>query len=157
MFQDKRIHPALSLGVVMGISLLFYSCKTTNPNFEATDTNNNGEMEAAELEAAITKSMFKIADTNGDGSLSPEEVAKAAPDRPKAKFVENDKDKSGGISYEELVLVVDEEDTFDEFIKKMDVNNDGKISRTEAKEFHSAMSAAERDQNLTPLERLFDQ
>tara|TARA_R110002096_G_scaffold39182_19_gene107443 strand:- start:93 stop:587 length:495 start_codon:yes stop_codon:yes gene_type:complete len=144
----------LLFAVILGISFVS-GCVTTGPNLGATDSDKDGQLDVAELEAALTRSVFDIGDSNKDGKLSKEEVRKAAPERPDSKFALNDKDKSGYLSYGEVVQFVDEEGSFDKILEKIDLNGDSIIDPKEAGRFHDAMTAADRDQNLTPLERYF--
>ena len=95
---------------------------------------------------------IKAADTNADGLLSRSEAA-ALP-RIAEHFDEIDANKDGQVSFEELRAAFGKHRHGDRF-KRMDTDNDGKISRAEALAAAEAMFAradANKDGFVTPDE-----
>ncbi|MGH1329786.1 MAG: EF-hand domain-containing protein [Paracoccaceae bacterium] len=102
-------------------------------NFEAIDTDGNGALSAAEMEA-YKKARFDAADTNGDGALSAEELtaqhqakqAERAAER-QAKMIEkHDKDGSGTLSLDEM-----SSDRSAKMFDRLDSDDNGEISKEE--------------------------
>tara|TARA_R110000850_G_scaffold83136_2_gene178536 strand:- start:122 stop:595 length:474 start_codon:yes stop_codon:yes gene_type:complete len=157
MISKKFIRISTALATYSAVIALTASCVTTGSQLGEADTDKDGALDISELEEALTQSVFDVGDTNKDGKISIEEVRKADPERPDSKFKTDDKDGSGYLSYEELKVIVDKENSFDELLTRIDENKNGVVDPKEAGRLRKAITAAERDDNLTPLERYFDQ
>ena len=115
--------------------------------FEEVDANADGKITAAEMEAAAA-ARFGVADTDGDGFLSPEEVAAQAQKRMEERdakrgermqerqtrmFERLDENEDGKLSLEEMAAR-GEGRGFDRMLERLDTDGDGAISKAEAEE-----------------------
>lgn len=104
------------------------------PSFETLDTDADGKLTQAELDAHKA-ARFAKSDTNGDGMLSAEEMMNSAKanegkrmQRRATKMIERmDADKDGMISAAEMQAMPRGKDMF----KRMDANSDGAITAEE--------------------------
>lgn len=111
-------------------------------NFEQMDTNGDGFITAAEIEAGRA-ARFASADTDGDGALSADELkaahaaraaekgremrAEKSDKRLARKMKKMDANKDGKISQSEM-----QKRSTSEIIERLDTDKDGKISKAEA-------------------------
>jgi Ca2+-binding EF-hand superfamily protein len=101
------------------------------------DANNDSQIQATEVRNLVTtsvQSLFAAADTNRDGQMSPAEVnaaiAGAARAAAQASFQRADTDGNGQLSQAEFdKAIVEPANTA---FKMLDTNNDGQISQQEA-------------------------
>ncbi|MFT6451886.1 MAG: Ca2+-binding EF-hand superfamily protein [Halocynthiibacter sp.] len=102
-------------------------------NFDAIDTDGNGALSTAEMEA-FKKGRFDAADTNGDGALSSEEMtaqhearqAERAAQRQAKMIEEHDKDGNGTLSFDEMGS-----DRSAKMFEHLDADDNGEISKEE--------------------------
>lgn len=112
--------------------LLGASFAQAHPQKARLDTNGDGSVDLAEMQAAkadFTVEQFNKADTNGDGLLSRDELRAA---HGRARFERLDRDGSGGVSLEELKAV--KPGVTAEHFGKLDANGDGQVSPEEMQE-----------------------
>jgi Ca2+-binding EF-hand superfamily protein len=123
------------MGAGLGLGLL--------ERFDAIDTDHNGQLSKAELQAAIDQGReqfqaqvmerFTAADSNADGKLSREEAKAAAP-QVFEHFEFIDADNDGFVTLAELAALRDREQMrlrILERVKQADTNNDGKLNLAE--------------------------
>jgi len=121
---------------------------------EATfDTNNDKQLQAAELRQAVTtavQSAFATADTNRDGQLSPAELNAAtagmARQVAEATFQQADTDNNGQISQTEFEKAIEEPARV--AFQILDLNHDGQISRQEAQTARQVIASKVRTMGL---------
>lgn len=107
-------------------------------NFETLDTNGDGSISKAEIEARASE-RFKAVDANNDGFVTSEELeANAAENEKKRKgrgaermMKRMDADNDGKLSMEEMSKRAGAERMFD----RLDADNDGAISKEEFAKF----------------------
>lgn len=117
------------------LSLLILS----NPTWAAGKPAKGDDSQQAELKARFEQA-FKIIDSNGDGKISKDEAAAKSPNLA-ANFDAVDGNKDGFLSKQEIwdaqqkmsQAVQDANEKFTRSLQKADKNNDGKLSREEAK------------------------
>jgi Ca2+-binding EF-hand superfamily protein len=99
-------------------------------HFEKLDTNGDKVVTRDELLSGVTKH-FDLADANKDGSVTPAERQAAHEKFAAERFMQNDKNKDGALSSDELPP------QRAKMLEKLDVNKDGKLTKEE----FSAMQA----------------
>lgn len=117
------------------LSLLVLS----SPTWAAGKPAKADNAEQAELKARFEQA-FKTIDSNGDGKISKEEAAAKSPNLA-ANFDAVDGNKDGFLSQQEIwdaqqkmsLAVREANEKFTRSLQKADKNNDGKLSREEAK------------------------
>jgi len=123
------------LAVTAASALLFSaSLAHGHPNKPRLDTNGDGLVDLAEIQAArpdFTVEQFNKADANGDGLLSRDELRAA---HGRARFERLDQDGSGGASLEELQSA--RPGITPELFGRMDANGDGQVSPEEMRAMH---------------------
>jgi len=119
----------------------------------AFDTNNDKQLQAAELRAAVQTAVqgaFSAADTNRDGQVSQTEVNAAmagfARQAAQASFRQADSDGNGQISQAEFEKAIVEPARV--AFKVMDLNHDGQISQEEAQTARQVVISKLRSMNL---------
>lgn len=117
------------------------------------DSNNDKQLQASELRQAVqtaVQSGFAAADTNRDGQLSPAEVnaavAGAGRQIAQASFQAADTDNDGQLSQEEFMKAIEEPARVAFAIA--DLNHDGKISQQEAQTARQLVVSRLRQLNL---------
>jgi len=117
------------------------------------DSNNDKQLQAAELRQAVQTAVqggFAAADTNRDGQLSPAEVnasiAGASRQIAQATFQQADTDNDSQISQEEFMKAMQEPAKVAFAI--MDLNHDGKISQQEAQTARQMVYSKMRQMNI---------
>jgi Ca2+-binding EF-hand superfamily protein len=109
--------------------------------FEELDTNADGELTRAEIEAAAA-TRFGEADADGNGQLTAEEMlaAREARDstrltrRIEARIERLDANGDGALSLEEMTA---SSERIDRMFERIDSNEDGVITKAEAEEMRS--------------------
>lgn len=99
----------------------------THTAFAADDAAGKGEKEKSDAMAA-----FKAADTNGDGGLSRDELAKTPESKfqtIKANFDQMDANKDGKVTTEEQIAWTEAQRKAQ--FEEMDTNHDGKVTPEE--------------------------
>lgn len=113
------------------------------PAFEQLDADGDGKVTAAELEAypaARAAERFAAADTNGDGALSPDELA-ASIDRMRSEAIMSrlDSDGDGTISQTEMEAAMGggraSATPGERMLDRVDTDDDGAISAEEYNAF----------------------
>jgi Ca2+-binding EF-hand superfamily protein len=123
-------------------------------NLAATfDTNNDKQLQAGELRQAVQTAVqggFAAADTNRDGQLSPAEVNAAINgvrrQMAQAAFQQADTDNDGQISQAEFEKAIVEPARV--AFAVMDLNHDGKISQQEAQTARQVLISKLRQMNF---------
>jgi len=117
------------------------------------DTNNDKQLQASELRQGVQTAVqggFAAADTNRDGQLSPAEVnaAVAGVGRQvaQAAFQQADTDNNGQISQAEFIKAIEEPARV--AFAVMDLNHDGQISPQEAQTARQLVASKLRQMNL---------
>lgn len=132
MKNAKFITAIVLSGVaITGTSVLAVGPGGREPvSFQELDANGDGQVTQQEMEAHRTE-RFAAADTDGDGQLSLEEMQAAAQkkanDRVTKMFENNDANKDGFLSQDELPKPRRGDKMFD----RMDADNSGGISEQE--------------------------
>ncbi|MEM9523725.1 MAG: calcium-binding protein [Pseudomonadota bacterium] len=118
---------SLAAGVVMAQTGHGYGPRI---DFEALDTDGDGRITRAEMEAR-TASRFAALDTDNSGTLSAQEVKAQAEtrisDRAARMIERRDTDGDGALSLEEL----SKDARSDRMFARLDTNDDGAVSRAE--------------------------
>ena len=120
------------------------------PSFEQLDTNKDGKVSPAELQAQAN-SHFAQFDTNKDGKVTKQEAEafmaskrgehektrgeheQKRAEREQARFAEQDANKDGKLSKQELARLPGD------WFERLDLNGDGFVTQDEMKEAHAAM------------------
>lgn len=110
-------------------------------NFEQMDSDNDGRVTRAEVEAAAA-ARFAAMDTDGDGAISADEMAAAAAAGAEARARDQharmlqwrDSDGDGKLSAAEMGT-----DRVARMFERMDADGDGAISKDEAERMQSRM------------------
>lgn len=106
-----------------------------NMIFERADTNKDGAIDRAEMEAA-KKARFAAMDADGDGSISLDEMKASAAarsaDRAERRFQRMDANGDGALDEAELVSARGRRHNLDEMFNRLDADDDGKVTREEA-------------------------
>jgi len=97
----------------------------------ASGDNNNDN------DHAKGEQMFERLDTNGDGSLSPDELKQMRQEMAKMRFETSDTNGDGSIDHDEFTAQAQKR--ADAMFKRMDANDDGKLSAEEAKRTRHGM------------------
>jgi len=117
------------------------------------DANNDKQVQASEVRQIVQTTVqgaFAAADTNRDGQLSPAEVnasiAGTARTLAHASFLEADTDKNGQISQAEFEKAIVEPSRT--VFQIMDLNHDGQLSEQEAQTFRQVILSKVRGMNF---------
>jgi len=118
--------------------------------------DNDGTQDVSAIEEKLTTTAFAIADANGDGAITPEELQAANPDSTKERFRMTDTDASGTLSPDELEIGINRRGGFLMLMSKIDDDKDGIISEPEAARFERALAGAEDLDNFEQLKQILD-
>ena len=117
--------------------------KWSKPGLEQLDTDKNGSVSPAELQADVTRHFAQL-DTNKDGRVTKQEAdafmtSKRAEhqaehaEHAKQRFAEQDANKDGKLSKQELARMPGD------WFERLDLDGDGFVSQDEMKEAHETM------------------
>lgn len=122
---------ALSVAILVGGLSLSAAAQGGRANFETLDTNSDGQITRAELEARGAD-RFAAADTNGDGALSLAELETAqatqAKDRAARMLSRLDANEDGQLSQDELGKM---RKRGGRMFERADADSDGVITKAE--------------------------
>jgi len=133
MIQGFRTRTTLALTAASAL-LFGASLAQAHPQKARLDTNGDGSVDLAELQAAkpdFTVEQFNKADANGDGLLSRDELRAA---HGRARFERLDQDGSGGVSLAELQAAKPQV-TAEKFAT-MDADGNGQVTPEEMRAMH---------------------
>lgn len=150
--MTHRPRARTTLALTAASALLFgASLAQAHPQKTRLDTNGDGSVDLAELQAArpdFTVEQFNKADANGDGLLSRDELRTA---HGRARFERLDQDGNGGVSLDELKAV--KPGVTAEHFSKLDANGDGQVSQEEMRAMHRERHRRHADRrNQEPAE-----
>lgn len=127
-------------------TLLLASCATTSEQdrFALADTNRDDQLSRKEVSDAAVRTIFTKFDSNQDGKLTFDEWHQSDKGATRRLFAERDANSDSHLTLDEARASADHQNFLQEFVKKVDLNDDGLISREEAaafaeKEGHSAV------------------
>jgi hypothetical protein len=133
MIHGPRTRTTLALTAASAL-LFGAALAQAHPQKTRLDTNGDGSVDLAELQAArpdFTVEQFNKADANGDGLLSRDELRAA---HGRARFERLDQDGSGGVSLDEMKAV--KPGITPEHYGKLDANGDGQVTQDEMRAMH---------------------
>lgn len=126
------------------------ACSTTRQE------DGGGTQDVSAIENKLTITAFAIADVNGDGAITFEELQVANPDATLERFRMLDSDASGTLSADELEIGIDRHGGFLTLMSKIDDDKDGIISDAESERFDQALVGAENLHTFEQLKGILD-
>ena len=146
----KRAANFLTFIPVTLFALILQSCSTTPA------PSDPASVDVSEYEDMLTGTAFAIADADGDGVVTFEELKRVNPTSEKERFLINDHDSSGGLSPREFEVAIDRIGGFNTLISKIDADGDGVVSDAEGQRFREAIAGADQLSSFDELRRILD-
>lgn len=139
-----------SCALVGAFSLLAGCGGGVDPFVEA-DKDSDGKLSKPELGRVLLNAVYSAGDANGDSRITWEEWKTVDPKAKPTEFALRDADRDGAVTPAELKAYSDSRKSFDKLFASIDKSGDGFVDRTEAKDFHTAMMAAEGETEMEKL------
>ena len=131
-------------------ALLLPACQKQD-GFKMADTNGDGKISPAEFDRYMLEQIFAAHDANGDGKVTLAEWKAANPGGDEKKFRAADANHDGAITPAEAKAYYEKSGDLKKLFSKIDTNHDGFISREEATAFLDKVSA---QPGSTPMQKL---
>ena len=127
----KRILIAAATATSMAIfGLSAHAAELSDLGVVFVKADENGDLTLSKGEVlTVAIRQFQIADSNGDETLEAEEIGDLATD---TEFSDNDSDKSGALSIEEMI-----EEKLADF-ERIDMNDDGSLTLDELEKTYNS-------------------
>ncbi len=119
------------------------SCATPSDRqlYLQADTNHDGRLSLAEVNAVGMPRVFAHFDTDGDGSVTLVEAREVEPEFPAQEFNQRDLNHDGKVSYSEYEIVAKSHGGLKKLFAKVDTNGDGFIDKAEADAYVDKLEA----------------
>ena len=123
--------------LIIASSAYLASCRTTPmvSAFDLADADKDGRVTKAEFDNFMSDSTFARYDANRDGKVTFEEWKAVDPTADMPTFKRIDTDGNGSVSPEEGRAAVRRKGTFDNLFAEVDTKQDGVIDRAESANF----------------------
>jgi Ca2+-binding EF-hand superfamily protein len=149
--MNMRIYQSLTRWALLGGVAILAGCGGGADPFAEADKDGDGKLSKPELGRVLLNAVYSAGDANGDSRITWEEWKTVDPQAKKSDFDLRDGDRDGAVTPAELKAYSDSKKSFDKLFASIDKSGDGFVDRTEAKDFHSAMMAAEGETEMEKL------
>lgn len=124
----------LHLLAIPVLSLLLSSCQTAKQpdRFDLADRNGDGQLSLDEVTEYMVATIFDTRDTNKDKLMTTEEWYPEKGTPASKEFKARDANKDGKVSLLEATTYSKKVGTYKDALKEADTNKDGSVSRSEA-------------------------
>lgn len=156
MMNNLKIFHAAKRLVPLSIAVVFASCATT-PDPDPPGLAPAGNSDIDLMQARFAKAVHEIANLNENDEVTYQELLRVDLNADDEKFRLADLDESGGLSLEEVTIVVTNGDAGAKLRRKFDPNHDGVINAAEAAKFDKMIEATDGLRKFVEVEHIFSQ
>ena len=149
--MHSGILPICARCALVGGFAILAGCGGAVDPFAEADKDGDGKLSKPELGRVLLNAVYSAGDADGDSRITWEEWKTVDPQATRNDFSLRDSDRDGSVTPAELKAYSDSKKSFDKLFASIDKSGDGFVDRAEAKEFHTAMMAAEGDTEMEKL------
>ncbi len=141
----------LVLPGLAAVLLAVPGCNEENKQFKMADTDGNGSISASEFERYMLEAIYAASDADGNAKITFAEWQAANPDADKDKFGAPDRNGDRSVTPAELKAHFARQGTMDDLFSKIDTDKSGSLSQDEVKVFKKTLEAQSGSTSMQKL------